>query len=259
MLRRLSDAGLIWPTILAIVGLFVLAGLGTWQWQRMHWKDGLLAQIAERTTAPPVALDAALAAAPADGPPEYTRVSVSGRFDYAHERHVYANSDQGPGWHLFTPLVRQDPAHAGAQDAAHDVPKPVVWVNRGFVPAPYKRPQDRADTYSPDGPVTITGLVRHPGEPGTFTPDNDPAANIWYWRDLAGMHRSAFGQDRPPAPVFVDAEADPATADRWPRAGTPELKLHNKHLGYALTGWGLALTLIGVFVAFAAQRLRGGR
>ena len=41
-----------------------------------------------------------------------------------------------------------------------------------------------------------------------------------------------------------------------PRGGVTRLDLPNRHLEYALTWYGLALTLIGVFVAFARGRLR---
>ena len=44
-----------------------------------------------------------------------------------------------------------------------------------------------------------------------------------------------------------------------PRGGVTRLDLPNRHLEYALTWYGLALTLIGVYGAFAASRLRLAR
>jgi len=264
MLSRFTAAGLIWPTIFTIVGLGVLVGLGTWQWQRMHWKEDLLAQIAERTSRPPVPLSQVLVQVkdrgganreiekpqaqnrqPSEYPPEYLRVTASGRFDYTRERHYYANSGQGPGWHLFTPLMISDGQ--------------ALWVNRGFVPEPFKDRASRRAYRETSGVVTVTGLVRRPGKPGTFTPANDANANIWYWRDLQAMQASAFDTARQPVqaiPFFIDAQSDEAQSEAWPQAGTTVLKLHNKHFGYALTWWGLALTLVGVYGTFAFQRLR---
>ena len=43
MLQSLRRAGLIWPMALSVAGLAVLISLGTWQLQRKHWKDQLIA------------------------------------------------------------------------------------------------------------------------------------------------------------------------------------------------------------------------
>jgi surfeit locus 1 family protein len=57
------------------------------------------------------------------------------------------------------------------------------------------------------------------------------------------------------APFYVEADATPNPGG-WPRGGQTRLNLPNNHLQYALTWYGIALTLIGVFVAFAWPRLR---
>ena len=41
MLRRMF-----FPILMGIVGCAFLIGLGVWQVQRMHWKEGVLARIA---------------------------------------------------------------------------------------------------------------------------------------------------------------------------------------------------------------------
>jgi surfeit locus 1 family protein len=45
----------------------------------------------------------------------------------------------------------------------------------------------------------------------------------------------------------------------WPRGGATYLDLPNRHLEYALTWFGLALALIGVFFVYARRRLREPR
>ena len=52
------DAGSVrWTTYLvALVALCVLIGLGTWQVQRLHWKETLLADIEARRTSAPMEL-----------------------------------------------------------------------------------------------------------------------------------------------------------------------------------------------------------
>ena len=45
MLHRFREAGLMWPTLLALPALAFLLGLGGWQMQRKAWKDGLAAPL----------------------------------------------------------------------------------------------------------------------------------------------------------------------------------------------------------------------
>jgi surfeit locus 1 family protein len=42
----------------------------------------------------------------------------------------------------------------------------------------------------------------------------------------------------------------------WPKGGVTRLELPNRHLEYALTWYGLAGSLIAVFLAFAVTRWR---
>jgi surfeit locus 1 family protein len=62
---------------------------------------------------------------------------------------------------------------------------------------------------------------------------------------------------RPYALFALDADALPANPGGWPQGGVTYVALSNRHLEYAGTWYGLALTLVGVFVAFARGRLRG--
>ena len=55
---------------------------------------------------------------------------------------------------------------------------------------------------------------------------------------------------------MIDADAAPGPGV-LPQGGESRLVFPNNHLGYALTWFGLALALLGVFTVFAGQRLRG--
>jgi surfeit locus 1 family protein len=246
MLQRLRDAGLIWPTLFALPALAVLIGLGAWQLQRKVWKDGLVAAIGERSSAAPVALGPRISALGERA--EYTRVRVSGRFLHAQERHLF----MGAGWHVLTPLVTDDGA--------------IVLVNRGIVPAEL-RLADRRAPGQVEGRVEIVGLVRSQERPGTFTPPNDGPRNNWFWRDVEAMLQCwnapsisddcvALQRATPRYPFVIDAGAEPANPGGWPKGGVTNLAIANRHLEYAITWFGLAATLIGVFVAFVAGRLR---
>ena len=64
-----------------------------------------------------------------------------------------------------------------------------------------------------------------------------------------GHDASAFGGTRDRAlPFTVDADARPDPPGGLPRGGTTRIDLPNRHLEYALTWYGLALTLIGVYM-----------
>jgi surfeit locus 1 family protein len=230
--------------VLAVAGLAVLIGLGNWQMSRKAWKEGLLAQIETRVHAPPISLSEALRRWRDSGDVEYLHVRVTGRFLHARERHVFALDERlGPGFHIYTPL--QTPEGQ------------LILVNRGFVPTALKDPSARA-AGEVDGPVTLTGLARRPSPRGAFTPASEPARNLFYWPDYQGMLASvpeAGREDLSALPFFLDADAEPANTGGFPRGGVTRLTLPNRHLEYALTWYGLALTLIGVFAAFARTRL----
>jgi surfeit locus 1 family protein len=245
LLTRWRQAGLLWPTVLALAGLTVLVGLGSWQMSRKAWKQALLAQIAARVQAPPMPLSEALRRWHDTSDVEYLHVRLSGHFLHARERHVFALDDRlGPGFHVYTPLVTPD--------------RQLVLVNRGFVPASLKEASGRS-AGQVAGEVTLTGLVRRPTPQTAFVPASEPERNMFYWPDypsMLGSAREAGQGDLAPVPFFVDADAEPANAGGFPRGGVTRLVLPNRHLEYALTWYGLALTLIGVFAAFARGRLR---
>src|SRR5688572_9516293 len=107
------------------------------------------------------------------------RAKVRGRFLNDKERYFYApDPNLGPGYHVYSPL------EISGTNA-------VVFVNRGFVPEALKDPAKRPDSLL-DGEVEVVGLMRGPSVKGTFTPDNDVKANLWFWRDYAGLFASAF-------------------------------------------------------------------
>jgi surfeit locus 1 family protein len=242
MLQRLRHAGLVWPTLLALAGLAVLIGLGTWQLERKAWKEGLLAKIAARVGADPVPIGATTQTLEPGDDFEYLHVAARGRFLHAKERYLYAPAPSGLAWHVYTPLEMG--------------PGLVVWINRGQVPDANKAPASRAAGLL-EGATEVRGVVRHIPMPTLFTPANDVAGNVWYWPDIDAMTASAFPDGSVKAMgLFVEADARPEPPGGLPRGGVTRLTLPNRHLEYALTWYGLALTLVGVYLAFAASRLR---
>lgn len=234
---------LIMAGVATLVSLAVLIGLGTWQLQRLAWKEGIIERIEARVDAPPGAI---LPEARWDSfsreEQEYRRVEVTGSYRFADEVAVHGllpGETRGQplqGYYLLTPLELDTGA--------------IVVVNRGFVPTPL-----RDEAARPDGEVTVEGLVRPSEEQGAFVPDNDPARGDWFTRDLDAI-AAARGLARV-APFYVDAVRDPDSEAPWPRGGATVLEPPNNHLQYALTWFGLAGVLAAVFVAFSFKWLRG--
>ena len=96
--------------------------------------------------------------------------------------------------------------------------------------------------------------MRAPEARNAFTAADEPARNLWFARDPQAIAR--FHRIERAAPFLVDADASPNPGG-WPRGGQTLLNLPNNHLQYAVTWFGIALTLLGVFAAFAWRRGKG--
>ena len=225
--------GLLVPTLVTLLGLAVLISLGTWQMQRLAWKQGLIDRIESRSEAPPVALEKALSAWRETGDVEYLRVELDGEFRHEGEQHLYGIVGGRPGWRVVTPL--RTPSGLW------------VMVDRGFVPFDFKEAETRAGGQI-NGPVRLIGLARAPGAANSFTPQNEPDQNKWYARDLDAMAARALpreDRDRV-APFFVEAEAMELPGG-LPRGSTTRLNLPNRHFEYAVTWYLLAVVLLVIY------------
>ncbi|MBV2142571.1 SURF1 family protein [Falsochrobactrum sp. TDYN1] len=223
-----------WGVLIAsAVVLAILLVLGTWQVQRLLWKETLIASTQQRIHEQPLPLDAMEKAYREDGTVEYRPITVSGTFMHPGERHFLATHAGEAGFYVYTPLLLEDGRF--------------VLVNRGFVPYDKKDPETRLDGQL-DGPVSITGLARDPlkQKPSSLIPDNDLAKNVFYWKDWAAMAESAgLPALDETVPFFIDADDKPNPGG-LPKGGVTIIDFPNNHLQYAVTWYGLALALIGV-------------
>ncbi|WP_043539269.1 SURF1 family cytochrome oxidase biogenesis protein [Salinarimonas rosea] len=234
---------LIMAGVATLVSLAILIGLGTWQLQRLAWKEGVIARIEARAHgAPGEILPEAQWDTFSRDEQEYRRVAVTGSYRFEDEVAVHGllpGETRGQplqGYYLLTPLELDTGA--------------VVVVNRGFVPTPLVDEAAR-----PAGALTVEGLVRASEERTPFVPENDPEAGQWFTRDLAAI-ADARGLDRV-APFYVDAVRDESADTAWPRGGATVLEPPNNHLQYAFTWFGLAAVLVAVFGVFSWKWLQG--
>ena len=219
------------PTLSSTVMLVLLLGLGSWQLERLAWKRGLLSQISQAETRPAVVLP--------DAPTPFAKVSATGvmRNDLpalygAEVRETHAGPQLGA--QLLVPLER--PGRA------------TVLVDRGWVP------MSRSRRLAPaEGQVTVEGYVRTAEHAGLFSAPDDLATREFYTLDPAVIG-AALGLG-PIAPFTLIALGPP------PPEGYPDPARHlprppNDHLSYAITWFGLALTLVVIFAIYARKVTR---
>jgi surfeit locus 1 family protein len=222
-------------TIAAAISIAILIGLGVWQLQRLKWKLALIAEMTSHMTAAPIAPDQALKLS-ADAV-QYRRVALTGRFENAKEAYVFTTGpDGGPVYHVLSPFLTD-----GGR---------VFMVDRGFVP---QEKRDPATRKAVTGETRLMGIWRVPDPPGWFTPAPDLAHRIWYARDLGGI--AAADHLQLAAPVVIEADAAPNPGG-WPKGGQTVVDLPNNHLSYAVTWFGLAAGLFGVYLAYHMSKGR---
>jgi surfeit locus 1 family protein len=220
-------------SLVALPIIALLVALGTWQLQRLAWKEDIIATMDARLAQAPVPLAEALTRPPAER--EWQRVMATGT--YLHDRQVamYRMSVDGePGYLILTPLRLADGR--------------TILVNRGFVPPGLVEPELRPGS-EPDGEVWVVGVLRGGETQLTFTNDNDPATGAWYWYDLPALG-TAMGTDL--LPGVIHADRDPAAT--WPVGGQAIFSPRNDHLQYALTWYGLAGVALVIYVLLLAKR-----
>lgn len=221
-------------TAATLAALAVLCSLGAWQLQRLEWKKALIAKTEARLAAAPMALEEALSRADAGEDLEYQPVFAVGEFRKDGSVRVFSAHEGKAGALIFAPF-----------DAAGRT----IYVNRGFVPQDYA-PSLQVAT----GETRVEGLLRRveekKGFERTFAPEDQPTDNLYFSRDPR-MFAVAQGLDAPP--YYVDSFARDDEGP-WPKGGLTRVEFSNRHLEYALTWFGLAVALIGVYLAFSVRR-----
>lgn len=206
---------LLMPLIIGVVGTAVLIVLGTWQLERLRWKEAVIGRLEGRMAADPVTV-------PDDAKPErdgYLRVRTEGVIRPG-ELHVYTSvPPHGVGYRVIAPLDLRDGRR--------------VLLDRGFVPI------DEKEAARPVGPVEVAGALHWPQESDRFTAEPDRAANIWFARDVAPMAEVLEAE-----PVMLVVERSSLEGGPMPLPVTANVP--NRHLEYVVTWYGLAAAWAGM-------------
>jgi surfeit locus 1 family protein len=216
---------------MTLVMLLVLIGLGSWQVQRLQWKRGILASIAQAEAGPPVPLGL--------DPMPYTKVSATGylRDDlaalYGAEVRDTRTGTQ-MGGELIVPLERDG-----------ELP---VLVDRGWVPTSRRTPLEQ-----PEGIVTIIGYIRPPEHAAWFSARDDLPGRQFYSLDPSVIGHAMGLNAVAPFTLVALGEVPPG---QWPDPARHLPRPPNNHLSYAITWFGLAAALLVIFVLWARKAVR---
>ncbi|MGC3981197.1 MAG: SURF1 family protein [Steroidobacteraceae bacterium] len=223
-----------------LLTLAVMAGLvnlGLWQLRRADEKRELMVQ-AEQGRNTLLSLNAANAA----GMNRYQRVAVAGSYDSAHQILLdNMPSSQGqPGYRVLTPLLLDDQS--------------LVLVDRGWIAMNADRkPQQAIDVESL--PHSLTGMLDELPRPGVRAGDAGIHADVWpqvlNYPTLQELQQ-LYGDKLQARIVLLDA-AMPAGFERVWQVNlgfSPE-----RHVGYAVQWFGMALTVLIIFVVVNLKRI----
>jgi surfeit locus 1 family protein len=225
------------PTGATLVLLALLIGLGVWQLQRAELKRELLEQWQQRRTADPVPLAEALDG----GAPRFTPVAARGRFD--GERQFLLDNrirNNRPGFHVLTPLK------LAGSDAA-------ILVNRGWVAMGEGR-GDLPELPIPQGPVRITGSLAPPPQTGIRLGAPDSGRDDWpkvVQYMVPERMADQLGYPVKPRVIRLDPEAPAGFERDW---GAPVPFGPERHIGYAVQWFGLAIALLVIYLVVNIKR-----
>ncbi|HEY8574177.1 SURF1 family protein [Phenylobacterium sp.] len=228
-------------TLVTLVALAILVGLGSWQLQRLAWKRELLARLEALEKAPPVPLIYLMDELARGEDVEFRRVKVTcPGLSKAPYLELYGLHEGQAG----SRLISACDVEGGGQGT--------ILVDRGFVgdTISARPPVDPADRT----PVEIEGLLRRPDARTFVTPPNRTEANRWFSRDIPAMAAALKAPAAAPAFLMAETSTNPEWKALVPAAAPKEIS--NRHLEYAVTWFGLALALAGVYAALLFKRLR---
>ena len=222
--------------ILALIFFCLFTGLGLWQLVRAEEKQVLLKSFTERTKQTPYS------AQDLNHPNDWRfyKAQLEGYFDDAHTVLLDNKTFHGQvGYEVYTPF------------SAIGLNKPVL-IDRGFIPMGVSR-NNLPPIHTPEEKVTIVGMLNQP--PRYLSLGDIKESNVIHWPlrieyvntdELSQlMHLSLFPY------ILTLAPGDKAAyAVEWKAVTTgPE-----RHQGYAVQWFALALTLLILFVALNRNR-----
>ncbi|TXD35743.1 SURF1 family protein [Lujinxingia vulgaris] len=241
--RRFKAPGVV-ATLFALLGLALLLWLGTWQSIRYQEKSAAESQRDALADAEPhhiTSLDA-LNSGELDFHPVTLRGAFATEPAFLIKHRVFKGK---PGYWLVSPLILE----SGES----------VLVNRGWVPYEDGEGKAAALIDRTDGEETLHGLVHYldyvvaddATREAVKRGEHDPSLILWDSYDTEGMHQAVEGPT--PSRAVIVTLSEEHSGSPYPIASyahiTEPYLTAEKHFGYALTWYSLAVALIAIYIA----------
>lgn len=228
--------------ILAVICIGILSSLGCWQWSRANTKKILLKSFAERTEHAPLSVEQLKALGSAVKPRDdrnsdlrFYRAKLIGHFDNTHTFLLDNKIHEGKiGYEVYTPFI------------AAGLTKPIL-IDRGFIPIGKSR-RELPLIRNIIGNTTIEGILNLPPTYVSLGKMTDSSTIIWPLRvEYINLREMAPILQNSLYPyLLILNPKDPAAYDvTWQIVIMPP----ERHMGYAVQWFALALTLLVIFVA----------
>ena len=229
----------LWPSVAFVLIFPVLLGLGFWQTERAGAKQELVEQRAASEVVAPLTLDGR------------TRLGDEDRYRPAEVRGHYLEEQQWlldnrlyrgqAGYHVFTPFLIEGEEH------------PALLVNRGWVAVGASR-EFLPLLPVPEGGVSLTGRLDSPASVGLVVGEVplESVENkvLVQSLDIAALG-AARGLDLLHYALVIDEGQPGGLQYDW--SPIPEMG-PEKHLGYAVQWFGLAVALLIIYVGVNTRR-----
>lgn len=227
----------LWPTLAALLFFVLTLSLGNWQTDRAEYKRGLQARYDTAAEHPPVHVGSELLDRETL---LYRRVEAEGEFDPRHEILLDNRVLDGvAGYHVLTPL-----RVAGGDTA--------ILVNRGWVATGPDRSQ-LPPVPGVEGRVRVEGIAVEPQSRYFEFAGAAPEGRVWQNLDFE-RYALTTGLELQPVLLLQTNELDDGLLRRWPRPDTGVAT----HVAYALQWYGLAATLVVLWLVLNVRRVKPG-
>ena len=224
---------MLWPSIFSILIFTMLISFGTWQVKRLFWKEALIQDYLTQSKSNPITIANELDKSSIN---EFKSIVILGRFIHDNEIYITGKTYEGnAGFHVVTPFKMEN--------------NKLVLINRGWVSESYKNPDKRKFSLT-KGLVKLTGIIRHPQQKGYFVPENDGKNGFWFTiiPEQIFDHINITSN-----PIIDNYYIDALRIGKkltLPIGVDGEPKFRNQHLSYAITWYGLALSLLFVYFSY---------
>ena len=232
----------LWPTVITLLLLPLMTGLGLWQLERADWKQALVDTNEGRSRLSPIALRPG---AEISDVAQYRRVFARGYYDMEHQLLLDNKTYQGhAGYHVLTPL------RLAESDA-------VVLVNRGWVPLGKSR-AELPELPGTDGEVLVDAIIKLPPMKLFRLADVDEANAGWpkvVQQVEMGELEQLLGVTLEPLTLLLDKDDEFGFIRDWKAVYGVTV---DKHRAYAAQWFTLTLVLLVIYIGVNSKRVANG-